>query len=97
VHDPALPLDPARDAWTLPLIPKVLARGMPLLAICRGTQETNVALGGTLHQAVHEVGPFADHRADGRPAGRGAVRPAHPVHVVPGGGWSASSARASFR
>jgi putative glutamine amidotransferase len=36
----------------------VLARGMPLLAICRGAQEANVALGGTLHQAVHEVGPY---------------------------------------
>jgi putative glutamine amidotransferase len=85
VHDPSLPLDPARDAWTLPLIPRVLARGMPLLAICRGTQETNVALGGTLHQAVHEVGDLADHRApDGEPA---AVQygAAHPVDVRPGG------------
>ena len=85
VLDPSLPLDPARDAWTLPLIPRVLARGMPLLAICRGTQETNVALGGTLHQAVHEVGDFADHRApDGEPA---AVQygAAHPVDVRPGG------------
>jgi putative glutamine amidotransferase len=85
VLDPSLPLDPARDAWTLPLIPRVLARGMPLLAICRGTQETNVALGGTLHQAVHEVGDLADHRApDGEPA---AVQygAAHPVDVRPGG------------
>jgi putative glutamine amidotransferase len=63
VADPALPLDPDRDAWTLPLIPKALERGMPLFAICRGTQETNVALGGSLHQAVHDVGPYADHRA----------------------------------
>jgi len=85
VHNPALPLDPDRDAWTLPLIPRVLALGMPLLAICRGTQEVNVALGGTLHQAVQDVGPYADHRApDGQPA---AVQygPAHPVEVVPGG------------
>ena len=36
-------------------IPQVLARGVPLFAICRGTQEINVALGGTLHQAVQEV------------------------------------------
>jgi putative glutamine amidotransferase len=63
VVDPALPLDPDRDAWTLPLVRKVLERGMPLFAICRGTQETNVALGGSLHQAVHDVGPYADHRA----------------------------------
>ncbi|MBL0089116.1 MAG: gamma-glutamyl-gamma-aminobutyrate hydrolase family protein [Ideonella sp.] len=85
VQNPALPLDPDRDAWTLPLISRVLARGMPLLAICRGTQEVNVALGGSLHQAVQDVGPYADHRApDGQPA---AVQygPAHPVEVVPGG------------
>ncbi len=55
VHDPTLPLDPVRDDWTLPLIRRVVARGVPVLAICRGAQETNVALGGTLHQAVHEV------------------------------------------
>ena len=41
VHNPALPLDPERDAATLPLIPRVLARGMPLFAICRGFQEVN--------------------------------------------------------
>lgn len=85
VLDAALPLDADRDAWTLPLVPKVLERGMPLLAICRGTQEVNVALGGTLHQAVHAVGPYADHRAaEGQPA---AVQygPAHEVDVVPGG------------
>lgn len=63
VYDPTLPLDPARDDWTLPLVPQVLERGMPLFAICRGTQETNVALGGTLHQAVQEVLPYDDHRA----------------------------------
>ena len=63
VHDPSLPLDAARDAWTLPLIPEALERGMPLLAICRGFQEVNVALGGSLHQAVQEQPGHADHRA----------------------------------
>jgi putative glutamine amidotransferase len=85
VHDPSLPLDPERDAWTLPLIPKVLARGMPLLAICRGTQEVNVALGGSLHQAVQEQAGLDDHRAPkGEPA---AVQYglAHPVDAVAGG------------
>ena len=62
VHDTTLPLDPERDAWTLPLIRQTLARGIPLLAICRGTQETNVALGGSLHQAVQEVHGHNDHR-----------------------------------
>lgn len=85
VLNPALPLDPARDAWTLPLIPKVIARGMPLFAICRGAQEANVALGGTLHQAVHDVGPFNDHRADYAQPVHVQYGVSHPVHVAPGG------------
>ena len=85
VHDPALPLDPDRDAWTLPLVRLAIARGLPLLAICRGSQEANVALGGTLHQAVQDLPQHQDHRApDGQPA---AVQygPAHAVLVEPGG------------
>jgi len=54
--------DLERDATTLRLIPEALARGMPVLAICRGIQELNVALGGTLHQQVHEVPDRIDHR-----------------------------------
>ena len=85
LHDPALPLDPERDAWTLKLIPKALARGIPLLAICRGTQEANVALGGSLHQAVQEVAGYNDHRApDGLPAAQ-RYGLAHGVDVVAGG------------
>jgi putative glutamine amidotransferase len=85
VHDPALPLDAERDAWTLPLIPKVLERGMPLLSVCRGAQETNVALGGSLYQAVHEVGPYRDHRADSSAAAEVQYGLAHDVIVEPGG------------
>ena len=55
--------DAARDATTLPLIREAVARGMPVLAICRGIQELNVALGGTLHQTVHEMEGRADHRS----------------------------------
>ena len=54
--------DPERDATTLPLIRAAIARGMPVLAICRGIQELNVALGGTLHQRLQEVPGRADHR-----------------------------------
>lgn len=64
VHNPALPLDPERDAWTLPIIRRALAMGLPLLGICRGFQEVNVALGGSLHQAVHEQPGLSDHRSD---------------------------------
>ncbi|GAB2848279.1 gamma-glutamyl-gamma-aminobutyrate hydrolase family protein [Pseudoduganella ginsengisoli] len=62
VRDPSLPQDRARDATTLPLIRAALKRGVPLMAICRGFQEVNVALGGTLHQAVHDVPGMNDHR-----------------------------------
>ncbi len=85
VHDPSLPLDPERDAWVLPLIPKVLARGMPLFAVCRGAQETNVALGGSLHQAVQDVAGYADHRDDPQALAAVQYGPAHQVQVVPGG------------
>ncbi len=85
VHDPALPLDPDRDAWTLPLIRRALARGVPLFAICRGLQEVNVALGGTLHQAVHEVPGRFDHREARSPALEVQYAETHAVAVEPGG------------
>ena len=85
VHNLALPLDPARDAWTLPLIPRVLARGIPLLAICRGFQEVNVALGGSLHQAVQEVPGKMDHREAADAPLAVQYGPAHDVAVAPGG------------
>ena len=85
VHNPDLPLDAARDAWTLPLIPKALAKGVPLFAICRGSQETNVALGGSLHQAVQEVPGCNDHRADDSAAVEAQYAASHSVGVEPGG------------
>jgi putative glutamine amidotransferase len=62
VHNPALPLDLARDALTLKLIRAAINAGVPLLAICRGFQELNVAFGGSLHQAVQEQTGKHDHR-----------------------------------
>ena len=85
VLDESLPLDPTRDAWILPIIPKVLARGMPLFAICRGFQEANVALGGTLHQAVHQVQGFADHRDREDDPLEVQYASAHDVVIEPGG------------
>ena len=58
------PRDAQRDEVTLSLIPEAVAQGVPVLAICRGLQEMNVAYGGTLHQRVHEVAQFMDHRED---------------------------------
>jgi putative glutamine amidotransferase len=85
VLDEALPLDPERDGWTLPLIPKALALGVPLFAICRGFQEVNVALGGSLHQAVHEQPGHADHRDDDEDPVEVQYGLAHAVDIVGGG------------
>jgi len=86
-HAPRLEtlLDPRRDATTLPLINKALEAGLPVLAICRGHQELNVALGGSLHQHVHELDGRFDHRApsDKPMAERYAV--AHEVELTQGG------------
>lgn len=77
--------DAARDATSLPLIRAAIARGLPVLAICRGIQELNVALGGTLHQAVHAVPGRLDHRA-----GEGPVEVRYgPKHDVRLSGWLA--------
>jgi putative glutamine amidotransferase len=78
------PVDPDRDATTLPLLRAALAKGVPILAICRGHQELNVALGGTLHQYVEQLPDHIDHRApeNDDPNVRYANR--HWVEVVPG-------------
>jgi len=54
--------DPHRDETTLPLIPKAVAAGVPVLGVCRGFQEMNVAFGGTLWQRLWEVPGHMDHR-----------------------------------
>jgi putative glutamine amidotransferase len=83
--DPDTWHDPHRDATTLPLIPRVVAAGMPLFAICRGFQEMNVAYGGTLWQKVQEVPGFADHRENKEDPLEVQYGPAHDVELVPGG------------
>ena len=78
-------LDEARDAVTLPLMRAAVEKGVPILCICRGFQELNVAFGGTLHQHLHEVSGFADHRANDALALEDQYGPAHEVEASPGG------------
>ncbi|MGX0877556.1 putative glutamine amidotransferase [Roseovarius sp. MBR-154] len=54
--------DRARDAITLPLVRACLERGQPFLGICRGFQEVNVALGGTLHPEIRDLPGRDNHR-----------------------------------
>ena len=76
--------DPERDATTLPLIREAVRRDLPILAICRGIQELNVALGGTLHQRLHELPGRLNHRPQ-KDAPDGPYGPAHSVKLTPGG------------
>lgn len=77
--------DPDRDATTLPLIRAAVAAKVPVLAICRGHQELNVALGGSLHQLVQEVPGLMDHRSDKTGTADHKYRQVHPVTLAPGG------------
>jgi putative glutamine amidotransferase len=77
-------LDPERDATTLRLIPAAIEAGIPVFGICRGFQEMNVAFGGTLWQAVHEVGGHMDHREDKSAALEVQYAPAHDIYLEPG-------------
>lgn len=77
--------DPARDANTLALIPLAIELCLPILAICRGFQEVNVALGGRLHQKVHELAGMRDHRENTDDPLDVQYAAAHEVALAPGG------------
>lgn len=79
VTDPELPLDVARDALTLTLVKACVAQRVPLLGVCRGFQEINVALGGTLHQCVHRVPGLMDHREPGNASIEQQYAPRHAI------------------
>jgi putative glutamine amidotransferase len=82
---PGTELDEARDATTLPLLRAAIEGGKPLLAICRGFQELNVALGGSLYQHVHEIPGRLDHREPPDASRDAEYAPAHEVTIVPDG------------
>ncbi|HEX9474399.1 MAG TPA: gamma-glutamyl-gamma-aminobutyrate hydrolase family protein [Steroidobacteraceae bacterium] len=77
--------DPHRDETTLPLIPRAVADGVPVLGICRGFQEINVAFGGTLWQKLHEVPGHLDHREPKDQPIERQYAPVHEVTLAPGG------------
>ena len=80
--EPAAPetagVDPDRDAWELACASAALAARLPLLAICRGAQVLNVALGGTLVQDV-QTATGVSHSCAAQHAD-----PVHPVRLAPG-------------
>ena len=88
---PAFPpdeiIDPGRDALVLPLVRACIAARVPVFGICRGIQEINVALGGSLHYRIHQLSGKSDHR---RPqhddvTQEEVFRPNHLVKLTAGG------------
>ena len=84
-HAEGTPEDPARDAVTMALIRAAVARGVPILAICRGLQEFNVALGGSLHQRLQDLPDRMDHSTPMQPYARVRQGKAHSVRLTQGG------------
>ena len=94
VTDTDLPLDLERDALTLALVTACLANAVPMLGICRGFQEINVALGGSLHQQVQAVPGMQDHRESPDGPYEQQYAPSHPIELVPGSAfatWAAAN------
>jgi putative glutamine amidotransferase len=71
-------LDSRREAWDLALFLEAMRQpGLPILGICLGIQEMNVALGGTLVQHIPDLGKGLEHRAPDT------GDRLHPVHLTP--------------
>ncbi|MGI3211411.1 gamma-glutamyl-gamma-aminobutyrate hydrolase family protein [Roseovarius tibetensis] len=77
--------DRARDAITLPLVRACVDRGQPFLAICRGFQEVNVAMGGTLHPEIRDLPGRDNHRMPPEGTMEEQFAPRHTVRFAPGG------------
>lgn len=95
VTDPSLPLDPERDALTLTLVKACVDAGVPLLGVCRGFQEINVAMGGSLHQKVQEVPGLMDHRENKSAPYEVQYAPSHAILPVAGSALQAWAGGAS--
>lgn len=81
----ASPADAARDETTLNLIKPAIEVGVPLLGICRGLQEMNVACGGDLHQNLADEPDMLRHQEDLRLPRDKQYLPVHPVDLTADG------------
>src|SRR5437763_13016302 len=102
-HPAHEPYDPHRDALALALVEACVARGVPLLGVCRGFQEMNVAFGGTLHPEIRELPGRVNHRMPRLETGE--IHPdhdvvfgdRHDVHLTPGGAFARMMRRETIR
>jgi putative glutamine amidotransferase len=82
---PGVLQDENRDATTLALLKAAVEAAVPILCVCRGFQELNVALGGTLLQHIEEVTGRCDHREDTSAALDVQYGPAHDIQIAEDG------------
>ncbi|TRX57827.1 gamma-glutamyl-gamma-aminobutyrate hydrolase family protein [Thalassomonas sp. M1454] len=83
--EPGTKLDLHRDSTSLPLIKKAVDLGVPIMGICRGFQEMNVAFGGSLHQKLHQVSGLIEHRENNDLPLEQQYAAAHPISVKENG------------
>src|SRR5688500_10585523 len=81
-------LDPRRDALTMALVPAAIASGAPVFGVCRGLQEMNVALWGSLHQQLHTEPGMMDHREPESEDIDVQFATRHEVKLVPGSAFA---------
>lgn len=102
-HPAHEPYDLNRDAVALPLIRTCVERGVPVLGICRGFQEMNVAFGGSLHPEIRTLPGRMNHRMPRLPSGEIHPDPEvvfadrHEVRLVPGGVFASLFGRETIR
>ncbi len=89
--------DRDRDLFDLPLIKGALARSLPILGICRGMQEINVALGGDIHQKVYNEPGYDDHREDADDPVDEQYGPSHQIKLLPGSWFAELMGKNRFR
>lgn len=90
-------LDEKRDDTALPLLKTAIEKSVPTFCVCRGFQELNVVMGGTLYQHVQEVPGRMDHREDKKTELDVQYGPAHDVRVGDGGLLSKLLPEKTFR
>ena len=96
-EDAAGPYDPGRDAMTADLIAAMLELGKPVIGICRGLQELNVAFGGTLRRDASRADELISHHAPDEAAFDAMFAHEHEVTLTPGGVLSRGFECASLR
>lgn len=85
IDEDSASIDQDRDLTVFRLLPEAIARGIPILGVCRGLQELNVAFGGSLHRQIHEVPGMLDHREIPGQEDEECYAPVHSVNLVEGG------------